>query len=282
MLSILLALSTIVADRSFAEDARAKKIMPSDVIAVATALDHLSVLEFAEPVVMAAAGSNDFQIERQGDKVLIKPLKPAASTNLFIWTATRRYTYELEAPGEVGQMTFAIDSAVPAPSPMPQPTPALCSQTDEFSDTLLTKALLGMEPVQNTSIKDRTGRVIARVEHVFRSANTLYIHYSLANRSAAPYRVLAPAVRQLQAPESRISLVPLERVQLDETDIQRLGPVKQQLIEIARAEATRQDVAPGNVIQGVVVIHQQFSSPAVLELEFGSTGGNRVRAVFVR
>ncbi len=43
------------------------------VVHVATALNHLTVLEFHEPVTMAAAGSSDFQIERQENKVFVKP-----------------------------------------------------------------------------------------------------------------------------------------------------------------------------------------------------------------
>src|SRR6516225_6135801 len=89
----------------------------ADVIHVATALDHLTVLEFGEPVTMAAAGSNAFQIERHEDKVFIKPLKTGASTDLFVWTASRRFTYELETTGEVKNMNFAVDSRMPAPKP---------------------------------------------------------------------------------------------------------------------------------------------------------------------
>jgi hypothetical protein len=37
---------------------------PNAAVHVATALNHLTVLEFHEPVTMAAAGSSDFQIER--------------------------------------------------------------------------------------------------------------------------------------------------------------------------------------------------------------------------
>ena len=54
---------------------RAQDIQPTtqNVLHVATALNHLTVLEFHEPVTMAAVGSSDFQIERQGDKVFVKP-----------------------------------------------------------------------------------------------------------------------------------------------------------------------------------------------------------------
>src|SRR5215472_18727415 len=78
---------------------------------VATALNHLTVLEFHEPVTMAAAGSSDFQIERESNKVFIKPIKPGAATDLFVWTASRRFAYELEISQEVKDMNFAIDSA---------------------------------------------------------------------------------------------------------------------------------------------------------------------------
>src|ERR1700728_4076677 len=88
------------------------------VVHVATALNHLAVLEFHEPVSMAAAGSSDFQIEREANKVFVKPVKSGASTDLFVWTASRRFAYELEVTQEVKDMSFAIDSA--------PPTPALC------------------------------------------------------------------------------------------------------------------------------------------------------------
>src|SRR6185312_820577 len=64
-----------------------------DVIHIATALEHLTVLEFTEPVNMAAAGSSAFQIERHENKVFIKPLRAGSSTDLFIWTTTERFVY---------------------------------------------------------------------------------------------------------------------------------------------------------------------------------------------
>jgi len=73
----------------------------ASVVHVATALNHLTVLEFHEPVTMAAAGSSDFQIERESNKVFVKPIKSGAATDLFVWTASRRFAYELEITQEV-------------------------------------------------------------------------------------------------------------------------------------------------------------------------------------
>jgi len=118
---------------------------PNAVVHVATALNHLTVLEFHEPVTMAAAGSSDFQIERESNKVFVKPIKSGAATDLFVWTASRRFAYELEITQEVKNMNFAIDSAQPAPAPTPKPV--VDTETDQFADVVLTRALLGTENI---------------------------------------------------------------------------------------------------------------------------------------
>src|ERR1700756_2909768 len=106
----LIALSALLVGSVIAQQPNSPS--PSMVVHVATALNHLTVLEFHEPVTMAAAGSSDFQIERQGDKVFVKPTKPDASTDLLIWTQSKRFAYELETTTEVRNMNFTIDAAV--------------------------------------------------------------------------------------------------------------------------------------------------------------------------
>src|SRR5882757_5805557 len=131
----------------------------SEVVHVATALDHLTVLEFGEPVTMAAAGSQAFEIERHEDKVFIKPLKLGASTDLCVWTATRRFAYELDSPGEVKDMNFALDNPAPSPKPVPDMQP----QMEGVADMMLTRAFLGAERIDGSNIKDTKGRVNIRV-----------------------------------------------------------------------------------------------------------------------
>ena len=73
------------------------------VIRVETAPNHLSVIELAEPVIEVAAGSSSYKIEWRGNKVFVQPLDPEATTNLFIWTASGRLSYELvPAPSVAG------------------------------------------------------------------------------------------------------------------------------------------------------------------------------------
>src|SRR5579864_5144877 len=82
----------------------------TEVVRVRTALGHLTVLEFGEPVALVAVGGSSFQIERHEDKVFIKPLESGTATDLIVWTRSRRFIYELEAPGEVKDMNFLLDS----------------------------------------------------------------------------------------------------------------------------------------------------------------------------
>src|SRR5262245_9934915 len=88
---------------------------------VETAMNHLTVIELAEPVTLAAAGSPLFKIERRENKVFIQPLEEGASTNLFVWTGSSRWSYELVPAASLATMHFAIDQKV-APSPQSQNT----------------------------------------------------------------------------------------------------------------------------------------------------------------
>src|ERR1700739_391173 len=132
----LIALFALLAGSALAQQPNSPS--PNTVVHVATALNHLTVLEFHEPVTMAAAGSSDFQIEREANKVFVKPVKSGAATDLFVWTASRRFAYELEITQEVKDMNFAIDTAPPALAQAPKPV--VETDTDQFADVVLTRA----------------------------------------------------------------------------------------------------------------------------------------------
>src|SRR6266851_6669034 len=181
---------------------------PNAVVHVATALNHLTVLEFHEPVTMAAAGSSDFQIERQENKVFVKPMKSGASTDLFVWTASRRFAYELETTQEVKNMNFAIDNSAPAP-------PAVSTHVDQFTDITLARAFLGAEQIDNSRVRAPKDQVSVRFEQVFRTRTSVYIHYVIENNSKSSYHVAAPSAYQLQADHTSVSLPSLAHKQLD-------------------------------------------------------------------
>src|ERR1700756_2685788 len=171
----LIALSALLVGSVIAQQPNSPS--PSMVVHVATALNHLTVLEFHEPVTMAAAGSSDFQIEREANKVFVKPIKSGAATDLFVWTASRRFAYELEITQDVKDMNFAIDTAQPAPAPVPKPV--VETDPDQFADMVLTRALLGAEEIKQRSARKAKGQVSVRVDQVFRTRSSVYIHYKI-------------------------------------------------------------------------------------------------------
>lgn len=260
-----------------ADEMKVNQPAPGEVIQVATALDHLTVLEFGEPVTMAAAGSTAFQIERHEDKVFIKPLKTGVSTDLFVWTASRRFAYELEPPGEAKNMNFAVDSRLPAPTPTPDPGVHL----EDVADMMLSRAFLGAQRIDSRTIKPGKDRITVRIEHVLQSRNTLYIHYSILNQTALPYRITKPTVVAALASQSSISIVSRERTQLDGASIRKLGELRETPLTLARAETQKEDIQPGEETQGVVAIRESLSSPTILELTFGSEGDHKVQAAMV-
>jgi hypothetical protein len=248
---------------------------PNAVVHVATALNHLTVLEFHEPVTMAAAGSSDFQIEREANKVFVKPVKSGAATDLFVWTASRRFAYELEITQEVKDMNFAIDSAPPAPAPAPKPV--VETDTDQFADVVLTRALMGAEEIKQRSARKAKNQVSVRVERVFRTRSTVYIHYTIENGSELFYRVNTPQAYLLHIDDSPISLASLAHTQLDRATLEQLGDTPELALPVAHAEAEADDLHPGETTQGVVSIRQDLKSPVVVQLVFR----DGVKATFV-
>lgn len=232
-----------------------------NVLHVATSLNHLTVLEFHEPVTMAAAGSSDFQIERQDNKVFVKPTKPGASTDLLVWAGSRRFAYELETTPEVKNMNFAIDAAIPTPAP------AVNSSADELADMMLTRAFLGAIAIDNKH-RVSEGQVSIRIEQVFRTRSTTYIHYSVVNSGKTAYHLDRPIAFELTPSHSPISLASFAHTQLDERALKKLGRTEARQLMIARNESAQQELDPGSSSQGVLAIREDLKSPTVVQLVF--------------
>lgn len=253
-----------------AEDAALLRPPEKDVIRLATALEHLTVLEFGEPVVMVAAGASSFQIERQGDRVFIKPLESGRSTDLIVWTASRRFIYELDAPGEVSDMNFVLDNRLAR-----SPSSAARGSQEESADTALTSALLATRPIDCGAIRDRRRGVTVRVEHVLLSKNRIYLHYSIRNSGKHSYRLETPIVeRLLAAGASR------REIQLDDHGLGMLGATGASGLEVTSVHAPGGELPAGQKAEGVIAL-DRIPDAAVLELIFASDRGRRVRAIVV-
>ena len=249
---------------------------PDPVIHVHTAMDHISVLQFEEPVLKVAAGSPGFQIERDGNTVLIKPLRQNASTDLVVWTANNnRYAYELDPPGEVKNMNFTLDAPATAKKPA-ENSPATVA---DVADMVLIRTLLGSQRIDTSQVK-KTGTLGVRIQQIFRSAQSVYIQYSLLNNSNQLVKVNSLSLAELVKTEQPdVSVLGLQNKQIEGQVVQRLGRLDEKPIQIARAERLSEVLQPGSETQGVLVVRDTISSPAILQITITADTGTRKAVV---
>jgi hypothetical protein len=170
-------------------------------------------------------------------------------------------------------MNVAIDNSIPKPKPAATSE----DQMQSVADMVLTKAFLGAQQIQNVGVKVPSDGVFVRVQQVFRARNTVYIHYSIENHTARPFRIVAPTVYELDADRSVVALVSYSNRQLNKGEIAKLGPTTRRPVPVAFAENDGPDVAPGVDRQGVIAIRQEIPSPGALQLEFNT----KVKATLV-
>jgi hypothetical protein len=237
---------------------------------VETAMNHLTVIELAEPVVMAAAGSPSFKIERQGNKVLIQPLEEGASTNLFIWTATGRFSYELAPAASVETMHFAIDQEVTLRTQAPPPVQTPPNEKLELSGDILRSG----NPVRVLGSRPDASRVGIVITDVFESEDHLIVRYTVENRTRHAYVMGEPEVFALQSPKSPVSLLALRHTQIDSNLAKSIRGKGEQPVPIIEAETAARIVQSGERKPGLLSLRfdPQDSQPAVLRVVFPSSG----------
>ncbi len=229
-----------------------------------TVPNHLSVIELNEPVVQVAAGSSSFKIEWRENKVFVQPLEPDAATNLFIWTASGRLSYELVPAASVEQMHFAIDQ----PAPLPKETPV--PQAPPPEPAVPSSMLMESAPIRVLGNTSGTAKVQIILQDVYRKGGRVYLRYAIVNGSRTIYLPGPPEVFTLSSPRASQSLIPLANSQLAENfDLKWKGEIP---LPVQHNEFQAPIVAPGQAAHGVTA----FELPALVQ------PGNRtvVRLVF--
>ena len=257
--------------------AGAQTTSQSQIRHVETSLNHLTVLDFGEPVTtLAVADPDSFQVERHDDKVFIKPLRQGVSTNLFVWTASRQISYELDPAGPLATMDVLIRTE-PTPKPSAvarasgEPTSA---EIRKIASLVLTQAMMGVEDIAHDSSKPSSDQVRVDLEQVYRAKDQIYIRYSITNQTKAPFRLTTPDVYAPLPTQQPISLTSLRNHQLSP---QTFGAFKAKLgssLTVVQAQSTIRDLAPGQKTTGVLSIGSSQSNPPQLyQLNFGTDQG---------
>jgi len=289
-------LTTFTVIATFLVPATAQKIgtESSDrtrVVNLKTALNHLTVIEVAEPVIEVAAGSPSFRVEWRDNKVFIQPTEADAATNLFIWTATQRLNYELEPAGAVEAMDFVVDQA-PTHSPG-APNPASAKGQSVVSPSV-TELLLTERSVRTVPSKKNQARPVeVWISDLFEKDGRLLIRYAVSNHGSQAFLIDTPEVYQLDGVRSPQSLYRFVNSQLGDEQISKLKVTQETSLKVLDGHLQSGQIAPGEEVVGVIALQMEPSpNPIILRLDFpslSSSGGNsneakqgRVAAYLVR
>ena len=225
---------------------------------VETAMNHLTVIELAEPVTLAAAGSPSFKIERRENKVFIQPLEEGASTNLFIWTSSGRWNYELVPAVSVETMHFAVDQQVAKTSETREP---LASTADsKSSPSFAEEMLLLAKPIRNPGVKFGATQVAVFITDVLRKDDQLFIRYRIDNRSTHPYLAGQPEVFALRQAYSRISMHAYRYSQVGPDVEKGIRSRAKTRIAAVECDVPSEPLPPGEVATGILIL--PFPTPA--------------------
>lgn len=236
------------------------------IVHLKTALNHLTVIEIAEPVVQVAAGSPSFKIEWRENKVFVQPTEADATTNLFIWTANQRLNYELEPAGAVSEMDFAVDQKPVHVEPI-KPASAHPVAPPSATELLLTGTPIRLLPSKQHANKP----VEVWISDVYEKDGSLLVRYAVRNYGSETYSLESPAVYQLDGVRSQRSLYGLMNSQLGDEQAGRLKAKRQTPVNVLDGQAQPARIAPGEEAVGVVRLQTASSTqPTVLRFEFPS------------
>jgi type IV secretory pathway VirB9-like protein len=142
----LMLIGVSAGDTNIATHIATEVIQPGKVTRVATALNHITIIELPEPVVSYSIGSDSIRVEYHDNRVLLKPTKPNVSTNLFVWTATSHSVYEILPSGDPATMSYVLDQVFPVPPPTPEPSN---EEVEKQTDTMYSSALANQRLIRS-------------------------------------------------------------------------------------------------------------------------------------
>ena len=272
----ILALLAIVAAPLFGQKIGTGTSDSSQVIHLKTALNHLTVIELREPVIQVATGSQSFKVEWRENKVFVQPTEADASTNLFIWTASRRLNYELEPAGAVATMDFGVDEtpaqvSVPKPANITPPPP------------LPAEVLLAGKPVRQESAKPTKKPVDIVIHDVYEENDRAFVRYAVRNRGSHAYDVTTPRVYMLEGAHYPQSLYELAYSQLGDREADRLTMTLESRLPVLESHVQSPHLAPGQESMGVVAVPVPSSTePTVFRFQFANDDREQITAFLVR
>ena len=267
---------------AFAAVAGAQTTSQNQIRHVQTSLNHLTVLEFGEPVTtLAVADPDSFKVERHDDKVFVMPLREKVATNLFVWTASRQLSYELDAAGQLTTMDVLIRTEPPAGAHLLAGTPvgSTGAEIRKIAAQVSTQTMMGVQDVVRDPTKAAAGHVQVELEQVYRTTDQLYIRYTVSNGTNAPFRLTTPDVSNPLATDQPVSLLSLRNHQLSAQTFGAFKAKPGSSLTIVQAETATTNLAPGQRTTGIVSVRSaEGNPPQFFQFSFGTVQGQPITA----
>jgi hypothetical protein len=225
---------------------------------------------------IAIADRDSFQVEHHDDKVFVMPLREKVSTNLFVWTASRQVSYELDPAGQLATMDVLIRNEPPADQHKNALNPEEITDAEvrKIASLVLTQELMGVQDIAHDPQKAPSESVQIHLEQVYRAKDQLYIRYSVTNQTKAPFRVTTPDVSAPLPMQQPISLIGLRNHQLSPQTFMAFKAKQGSTLPVVQAESVARDLAPGEKTIGVIGIRSsQNNPPQLYQLNFGADRG---------
>lgn len=273
-----LAIFAVASLAVYGQKIETEKADRTKITRLATAENHLSVLEFGEPVKEVAVGSSSFKVEWRENKVFVQPLEPGAATNLFVWTASGRQNYELVPANSVADMEFAIDEEPMKVVTKPAPVP-VASSPPKIPSAMLMEST----PVKLVGSAKNHRSVEVILEDIYKKDGRVYLRYAIANAGRRAYVSGVPSIFALISPRTQQSIMPLANTQLaGDFQIRWKGEA---IVPVTQQETQGSVLAPGQTAHGVVAFDipktDARGQRAVITLRFPNDGVSAVDAFLV-
>ncbi len=284
MKSTVIALILAAGSIASAQTITHQTVNPNAVTRVATALNHLSLIEMPEPITKAAIGSDDVQIEWHGNTVALKPLRQGQSTNLFVWTEHTQSSYEILPPGDVTSAAFVIDETAGRPvesKPVEIQSKISGTEIQKAADTLIAQAMLQSSTVNSRGVKDSKDHVNVRITEVIRDKDALYVRYTVSNPGQHPYRVSEPEVYRFTPSAANTVVGTLKGMQIPDHKVTALGGGTAVPLIVREDRLSNQDVNPGQSVDGVLCFRTNEDKPQVYRFVFANDQSHPVDAAAV-
>jgi hypothetical protein len=120
------------------------------------------------------------------------------------------------------------------------------------------------------------------LDQVYRTRDRIYIRYSVANLSKAPFRITTPDVCAPIPTEQPISLLNLRNHQITSQTFAAFKARQVSGVSVTQAETGTRDLAPGEKTTGVISIEGSTRNPPqIYQLSFGTDQSGPLKVAVV-